>query len=185
MAHTKRLNAIIRRVEPALESIFLDCSVRRLNQLAARIDDCVGRLSTEQLWFRGGQNQNAAGNLVLHLAGNLRQWIVSGVGGAPDARDRDAEFAARGGFGAQELRDRLGAAVSEAGAVIAVLPPARLAAHVRIQGYEVTVLEAIYHVVEHFAQHTGQIIFAAKAATGADLGYFAHLSQSAHGQKTP
>ncbi len=172
-------------MEPALDRIFLDCSVRRLSQLASRIDDCLGRLNQDQVWFRGGENQNAVGNLVLHLAGNVRQWIISGVGGAPDVRDRDAEFAARGGDGIEDLRQRLGATVRQANAVLASLAPARLTERVRIQGYEVTVLEAIYHVVEHFAQHTGQIIFATKAATGDDLGYYAHLSHAAHGRKTP
>ncbi len=172
-------------MEPALDRLFLDCSARRLSQLASRIDDCLGRLDDSQVWFRGGENQNAAGNLVLHLAGNVRQWIVSGVGGAPDVCDRDAEFAASGGVGVEELRRLLGATAHDAAAVIANLPAARLAERVRIQGYDVTVLEAIYHVVEHFAQHTGQILFATKAATGEDLGYYAHLSGAGHGQKTP
>jgi len=172
-------------VESTAELIFLDCSVRRLNQLAARIDDCLGRLDDGQVWFRGGENQNAVGNLVLHLAGNVRQWIVSGVGGAADVRERDGEFGARGGAGVEELRARLGATVREAGAVIAGIAPARLAEKIRIQGYDVTVLEAIYHVVEHFAQHTGQIVFATKAATGEDLGYYAHLSKAGHGRRTP
>jgi len=172
-------------VEPTPERIFLDCSVRRLNQLASRIDDCLGRLDDGQVWFRGGENQNAVGNLVLHLAGNVRQWIVSGVGGSPDLRERDAEFGARGGAGVQELRERLGSTVCEAAAVIAGVPPARLADRLRIQGYDVTVLEAIYHVVEHFAQHTGQIVFATKAATGEDLGYYAHLSKAGHNKQTP
>jgi uncharacterized damage-inducible protein DinB len=172
-------------VEPALDRIFLDCSARRLTQLASRIDDCLSRLGDERIWMRGGENQNAAGNLVLHLAGNLRQWIVAGVGGAPDARDRDAEFAAREGATAGELRERLAAIVREAAAAIAAVPAARLAGRVRIQGYEVTVLEAIYHVVEHFAQHTGQIIFLTKALTGDDLGYYAHLTKATHGRQTP
>jgi uncharacterized damage-inducible protein DinB len=172
-------------MEPALDRLFLDCSVRRLNQLASRIDDCLGRLDDGQVWFRGGENQNAMGNLVLHLAGNVRQWILCGVGGARDIRDRDAEFAAHGGMGTGELRDHLAATVREASAVISAIPAARLAERVRIQNYEVAVLEAVYHVVEHFAQHTGQIIFATKAATGSDLGYYAHLRKSAHGEKTP
>lgn len=172
-------------MEPTLDRIFLDCSVRRLKQLASRIDDCLGRLEDAQVWFRGSENQNAVGNLVLHLAGNVRQWIVSGVGGAPDVRERDAEFGARGGAGVAELRERLRATVREATGLIADVPPARLAERVRIQGYDVTVLEAIYHVVEHFAEHTGQIVFATKAATGEDLGYYAHLSKAGHGRQTP
>lgn len=172
-------------MEPALDRIFLDCSARRLTQLASRLDDCLSRLSDEQIWIRGGDNQNAAGNLVLHLAGNLRQWIVAGVGGAPDVRDRDAEFSVREGATAGELRALLTAVVHESATTIAAVPAARLAERLHVQGYEVTVLEAIYHVVEHLAQHTGQIIFLTKALTGADLAYYAHLAKATHGRPTP
>lgn len=169
----------------AIERVFLDYSSKKLTQLAGRVEDCLGRLGDERIWARGGQNENAAGNLVLHLCGNLRQWIISGAGGAPDIRDRDAEFAARAGQSASELAARLRGTVEKAVAVLEQLPPARLAGRVGIQGYEVTVLEAIYSSVEHFGQHTGQIILLTKALSGEDLGYYAHLSRRAHGQPTP
>jgi uncharacterized damage-inducible protein DinB len=166
--------------------IFLDFSVRKLELLTGRIEGCLDRLSGEQIWARGGENENAVGNLALHLAGNVRQWIVSGVGGKPDIRERDAEFAARGGASAAELKERLRAVVTEATAVIGGLNEARLTGRVTIQKYEQTVMEAIYHVVEHFAMHTGQIQFATKMLTGTDLGFYAHLrTTAAHGEKTP
>lgn len=174
-----------RGMDTSLEGVFLDCSVRRLRQLASRVEDCLGRLTDEQVWYRGSANQNAAGNIVLHLHGNIGQWILSGVGGAPDTRRRDAEFAAQTGPGSRELAARLAERVNEAVAVLRGLSAEALARRVRIQEYEVTALEAVYHVVEHFAQHTGQIIFITKAATGQDLGYYAHLSRGAHGQATP
>src|SRR5271157_3053656 len=168
----------------ALDRLFLDCSVRRLELSLSRIDACLGKLSEEQVWARGSENENAVGNLVLHLAGNVRQWIVAGVGGAPDTRQRDGEFAARGGSPIPELQERLRAIVTEATAVIATVTPERLAERVVIQNYEVSVLEAIYHVVEHFSMHTGQIIFATKMMTGSDMGFYAHLRGSAaHGGK--
>jgi len=171
---------------PSPEQIFLEFSARKLEQLAGRIEDCLGRLSYEQVWARGGDQENAVGNLVLHLCGNLRQWIGSGVAGKPDIRIREREFSARGDIRPEELRERLSGAVAEAVAAIGELPPARLTDSVRVQNYELTVLEAIYHVVEHFAQHTGQILFATKQMTGQDLGYYRHLDRStAHGQTTP
>ena len=166
--------------------IFLDFSARKLELLTGRIESCLDRLSAEQIWARGGENENAAGNLVLHLAGNVRQWIVSGVGSMPDIRDRDSEFAARGGASAAELKQRLRGVVREAVAVIAGLSEEQLTRRVIIQGYEQTALEAIYHVVEHFAMHTGQIQFATKMLTGADLEFYSHLkTTAAHGEKTP
>jgi len=158
------------------ERLFLECSLRRLQELAPRIEICLAKLTPEEVWARGGENENAIGNLVLHLCGNLRQWIVSGVAGQPDTRDRDSEFAARGGASLADLSARLRTAVEEAAGVIATLPPGRLAEPLTVQGYQVTVLEAIYHVVEHFSMHTGQILFATKMLTGTDLGFYRHLS---------
>ena len=163
-----------------IEQAFLKYSAEQLLTLSGRIEDCLGRLSAEQVWSRNSDNQNAVGNMVLHLCGNLRQWIIGGVGGQPDVRDRDAEFAARGGLQPAELAAKLKATVSEAAEVIRALPVERLGERKTIQKvYETTLMEAIYHVVEHFAQHTGQIIFATKLLTGEDLGYYKHLSKSA------
>lgn len=168
------------------EQVFLEFSARKLEQLAGRIEDCLGRLSYEQVWKRGADHENAVGNLVLHLCGNLRQWIGSGVAGKPDVRVREREFAARGDLRPEELRERLAAAVEEAAGIIRALPSERLLEPVEVQNYKLTVLEAIYHVVEHFAQHTGQVLFATKQMTGQDLGYYRHLERgAAHGQKTP
>jgi len=172
-------------MEPALDRLFLDCSVRRLDQLAGRIESCLEMLNDEQVWMRGSPNENAIGNLVLHLCGNLRQWIVAGVGGAADVRERDREFAAAGGVAVAELRERLRGTVGKAVAVLKDVTAERLGERVSIQKYDVTVLEAVYHVVEHFAMHTGQVIFATKMLTGADLGFYRHLSGAAHNRKTP
>lgn len=162
-----------------IETEFLTFSASKLMQLMGRIDNCVRKLTPEQIWMRAGSNQNAVGNLLLHLNGNVRQWILHGVGGHPDLRDRDAEFAARGGAGANELLERLRTTVEESAALLQALPAGRLMEHTQNQGYDCTVLAAIYHVVEHFAGHTFQIIYAAKLATGEDLGFYAHLSGSA------
>ncbi len=168
------------------DRLFLDCSVGRLKELAPRIDTCLGKLTPEQVWARGGENENAIGNLVLHLCGNVRQWIVSGVGGQPDTRDRDGEFGARSGASVPELSARLRETVDEATAVIAALTHERLAAPLVVQGYRVSVLEAVYHVVEHFSMHTGQILFATKMLTGTDLGFYRHLAGGRpHAEKIP
>ncbi len=157
--------------------LFLSFSVRKLKLLWSRIDDCLSRLTDEQVWARSGENANAIGNLVLHLCGNVRQWTTSGIAGAPDIRQRDAEFAAREGASAPELRSLLKKTVDDGTAIIERLSPERMVQSVTIQKYELTVLEAVYTVIEHFAQHTGQIIFATKLYSGADLGYYKHLSK--------
>lgn len=168
-----------------LDRLFVRFSIDKLNQLTGRITDCLGRLSEEQIWARAGENENAVGNLVLHLCGNVRQWLIAGVGGAHDLRDRDAEFAAAGGHTAADLSARLHDTVAEAVGVLEKLTAARLAETVRIQAYDNSVLGAVYHVVEHFSQHTGQILFATKRETGEDLGYYRHLKGRAHRERTP
>jgi uncharacterized damage-inducible protein DinB len=161
-----------------LDSLVLDFSAQKLQELMSRISVCVSQLADDQIWARGGENENAIGNLMLHLAGNVRQWIVSGAGSRPDTRDRDAEFAARGGLSKAAVEARLQETVDQAVVVINGLTPERLVERLTIQGYDVSVLEAVLHVVEHFSMHTGQIIFATKMLTGADLGFYRHLSRA-------
>lgn len=168
-----------------IERDFLKFSADKLMQLSGRIADCLGRLSAEQVWTRNTDAENSVGNLVLHLCGNVGQWIGSGVGGRPDTRQRDAEFDARGDVQPAELAARLNMAVADAAGIIRNLPHARLTEKLTIQNYDVTQMEAIYHVVEHFSQHTGQIIFAAKLLTGEDLGYYKHLNRPKHFETTP
>jgi uncharacterized damage-inducible protein DinB len=172
-----------------LDSEFLKFSIEKLKQLMERIETCVGKLTPEQVWQRGSEQQNAVGNLLLHLNGNVRQWILSGMGGAPDLRSRDREFAAREGAPPAELVAQLRSTVTEAVAVVGGLTAEQLLERTTVQGYEGTKLAGIYHVVEHFAGHAFQIIFVTKLFTGADLGFYAHLagraSSAGRTSKTP
>src|SRR5580658_1545453 len=169
----------------SVESLFLRFSVDKLGQLTGRIEFCLEKLNEDQVWARGGQHENAIGNLVLHLTGNVRQWIVSTLGNSPFDRDRDSEFAARGGVTAKELSDNLRATVEQATLVISGLNRAQLTRTYEVQNYQVSGVEAVYHVVEHFSQHTGQIIFATKMLSGEDLGFYRHLDSAAHLERVP
>jgi uncharacterized damage-inducible protein DinB len=162
----------------ALDSLFIDVSCDKLKEYTERIEDCLTRLTPEQVWARSGKSDNSIANLVLHLCGNVTQWIGSGVGGRPDHRHRDEEFAARAGLKPAELTGKLQGVVEDAVAIIRKQTAERLAEIIHPQGYTVSVLEAIYHVVEHFSQHTGQILFATKLILDQDLGYYKHLSAS-------
>lgn len=133
----------------------------------------LGQLGDADLWWRGNAASNSIGNLVLHLVGNARQWIVAGVGGAPDMRDRAAEFAVQGGFGREPLLAHLEEGMQAVDAALAQVTVEQLLEPRRIQGIDTTVLGAIYHVVEHVATHTGQIVLLAKLRLGRDLGFWA------------
>lgn len=145
------------------EQNFLERSRYYLaDEYPAKIRLAVRPLSDEIVWRRPNRESNSIANLLLHLSGNVRQWIVSGVGGREDTRFREGEFTATGGFTADELLDRLSTTISEADEVLAGLTDSELSRSAIIQGRETTLFGAIYHVVEHFSTHTGQIILLAK-----------------------
>lgn len=155
---------------------FLRETVRLLEvDFLPRLRSCVESLSEQELWWRPNQNCNSVGNLLLHLEGNVRQWVIAGVGGAPDERQRDREFSSREGQSAGQLLSQLEETLSEACATILSLPPARLLETTRIQIYEVSLMQAILHVVEHFSHHLGQIIYLTKSVRDVDLGFYARL----------
>ena len=137
-----------------------------------KIEAAVAQLSDDEIWWRPNPASNAIGHLLLHLAGNVRQWIVSGLGGTPASRQRHLEFAPEDTAAKANLLADLSRAVAEADAVLARLNLATLETRVEIQGFNVTRFGALYHAVEHFAMHTGQIIWIAKARTGRDLGFY-------------
>lgn len=138
-----------------------------------KVERCLERLSEDDIWWRPNDASNSIANLVLHLCGNVTMWILGGVGGRSFERDRPLEFDQRRRIPAAELRDRLQRVVREADEVLDQVTAAALTSRRQIQGYDVTVLEAIYHVIEHFGMHTGQIILLAKARLGQDLGLWA------------
>jgi uncharacterized protein DUF1572 len=151
---------------------FIDRSRQLLtDSYVPRIEQAIEGLSIENIWWRANEASNSIGNLILHLDGNVRQWIISGVGGKPDVRDRQHEFDAQAGMDQPQLLRQLRATVGEADRVLASIDPSTLLEHRRIQSYDVTILQAIYTVVEHFSMHTGQIILLAKMWKG-DLRFF-------------
>ena len=137
-----------------------------------KIERCLELLTDEQIWWRANPQSNSIGNLLLHLSGNVRQWIVCSLGGAPDARDRDSEFAQRGIIPRDELLVRLRQTLREADATLAEFDPDKLLERHVIQGLDVTALDAIFHVVEHFSMHAGQIFLLTKLLTASDLHFY-------------
>jgi uncharacterized damage-inducible protein DinB len=151
-------------VDSEIGALFLDrCRYYLGTEYPTKLRSAIEAIPSDRLWWRPNDQSNSAGNLLLHLAGNVRQWIVCGVGGAPDARDRASEFSARTGADAGELLTKLEAVLSETDRVLGALTPATLRESRRIQGRDLTVLDAILHVVEHFSLHLGQIVLIAKS----------------------
>ena len=157
-------------------TLFLEFSRAKLcEEYWPRLRDCVESLTDEQVWWRPNEASNSIGNLLLHLNGNVRQWIVSSFNRLEDARDRSAEFSERRVIPASALLEKLGATLRDASEVLGRLTEADLFATFHIQGYTATGLETVYHVVEHFGMHYGQIIFITKLVRGENLGFYRAL----------
>lgn len=159
--------------DAATGQAFIDRSRYYLGaEYLPKIRRCVAVMTEEDLWWRPHARSNSIGNLLLHLSGNIRQWVVSGIGGEPDVRQRQTEFDADGAHSGTELMDLLETTLRDVDRVLSGLSPAALLERRVIQGRDVTVLEALYHATEHFGMHTGQIIYIAKLRTGADLEFY-------------
>jgi uncharacterized damage-inducible protein DinB len=143
----------------------------------AQVARCARLLSNQQIWRRENEHCNSIGNLILHLTGNVRQWIVAGIGGERFDRDRPAEFAQRQALPTEQILDSLRATVSEALAVIDALAADAFGRRCSIQGYDVTAFIAVVHVIEHFSFHAGQIVHMTKAILDVDLSLYDALGR--------
>jgi hypothetical protein len=160
-------------------SLFLDFSRHKLGkQYWPRLRTCVESLTDEQIWWRPNPSSNSIGNLVLHLNGNMRQWLVGSFQREEDHRNRPAEFAEQGPLPGRELIEKLGATVNAGLDVLARLTEADLLASYEIQGYHVTGLAAVYQVIEHFGLHYGQIAYVTKMLRDQDLGFYKDLNKT-------
>lgn len=164
---------------PSASSLFLEFSRRKLvQQYWPRLRECVESLTDEQVWWRPNEASNSIGNLILHLNGNVGQWLIASFRRLEDRRDRPAEFSQRGQIPASELLERLGRTMQEAGEVLSNLTEAELLTIFEIQGYRISGLEAVYQVVEHFGLHYGQIAYITKMLRGQDLGFYRELDKT-------
>lgn len=138
---------------------------KTLNDACDKIRHCLQQLDDEQIWWRPAEEQNSIGNLLLHLTGNLRQWLVSGLGNGDDARNRPAEFSTRSGDSAS-VAQSLWEAVADTNSALLAQSAANLLEDRRIQGFDVTCLEAIFDSVSHFVGHAQQIVYVTRWQLG-------------------
>lgn len=154
---------------------FLERAAHLLTASFGKIREAVDLLSEDEIWSRPNEASNSIGNLLLHLSGNVRQHVIGGLAGAPDTRDRPAEFAARGGHTKAELLSLLESTVGEAVTAIRAFLPARLLEEAHIQGKTVRLLDDLFTIVEHFGYHAGQIVLIVKAVKNHRFPWYRHL----------
>ncbi len=158
-----------------LSTDFKEQSIYRIKESHKRIIACIDLLDESQIWLKPNSALNSMGNLVLHLCGNITQYIISTLGGAPDHRNRDAEFAATGGKTKTELKEMFNSVIEQSIECIGNASELDLSAVKKVQVYELTGVGIIIHVTEHLSYHTGQIAFLTKQLLEKDLGFYAGL----------
>lgn len=158
------------------QAILKEVIHRLYDECLPRILKCLNELDDEQIWWRPNESSNSIGNLVLHLSGNVRQWIYSGLGGFPDHRARQAEFDAREANSKAELARLLQETMDIVKPVIAGLPSDQFLRSRPVQTFEETGLTILIHVTEHFSYHTGQIAYITKMCSGRPLDFYAGIS---------
>lgn len=162
-----------------IEKEFIDQSILRLNENTPRIEKCLHQLSEKEVWLKPNANSNSMGNLMLHLCGNITQYIISSLGDTKDLRIRDEEFLAEGGLSKTDLMEKLKNVVEKATNVLLTLKKEKLLKKYSAQGFELTGIGIVIHVVEHFSYHTGQIAFFTKMLKDRDLDFYTGINLNA------
>ena len=152
--------------------IVVEVKRRLIEESVPRIKKCLSKLSQEDIWRRPNKETVSVGNLVLHLCGNVSQWVLSGLGNAPDTRERDREFSETGGISADKLMEDMEGLMQKVSDVLDSLSPADLLEVRRVQGFEETGVAILIHVTEHFSYHTGQITYYVKTNKNIDMNYY-------------
>jgi uncharacterized damage-inducible protein DinB len=169
-------------MKQSLDKAFISAAATTLRDgYLPKIKEAVNLLTEEELWQADGEATNSVGNLLLHLSGNVRQYILSGVGGKPDQRNRPLEFSIKGGPSKAVLLSELEKTVLEAFHVLATCDQHCLTETRRIQDKDQVLLTAVFHCVEHFAYHAGQIIYVVKARRHQRFGWYKYLDPAAPG----
>ncbi|MEZ5040987.1 MAG: DinB family protein [Saprospiraceae bacterium] len=160
-------------MESILAEEFIAQSIYRMEEKLTHVEKALAQVSEEDIWKRPNPHSNTIGNILIHLCGNITQYIISSLGEIEDVRQRDNEFAAEGGMTKAELLAKLQSTVIQANQIIRGLDRARLLEIRSVQAYQFSAIGIIIHVVEHFSYHTGQIAFWVKLLKDVDLGFFA------------
>jgi uncharacterized damage-inducible protein DinB len=159
-------------METVVTNTFISDCIIQLNEYTRRINVCLDMLTEEEVWHKPNQSSNSIANLVLHLCGNMTQYVLSSLGGQPDNRERDKEFSAEGGFTKQELFQKLSSVVAKVVHVLEEQDEASLLHTRTVQGFTKTGLSIVLHITEHYSYHTGQIALLTKLITNKDLGFY-------------
>jgi len=155
-----------------ISSELKEQSIYFLSLNPPRIEKCLLQLSEEEIWQKPNSNSNSIGNLILHLCGNITQYIHASLGNEPDQRERDLEFSTKGGYSKNELLEKITKVTDKAIYIIQNVSEEDLIRKRQVQGFEYSGVGIIIHVTEHYSYHVGQISYWTKVLKDKDLGYY-------------
>ena len=165
-----------------MSALIVEVKRRLLQDSVPRIKKCLDQLEDAEIWYRPNHNTVSVGNLILHLCGNVRQWILSGMAGKPDHRKRQDEFDTPGPISRQKLLEDLDHLMEEVSHYLNTIGFDQLLAVYKVQGFEETGVAILIHVVEHFSYHVGQISYFVKTRKDIDLKYYGGLDLNQTGE---
>lgn len=163
-------------MEASLKSLALQQFEKRVfDESYVRIFKCLSMIAEDQLWKSPNAEIPAIGSLVLHLCGNARQWILSGLGGEPDNRKREQEFQVHLNIKKADLIFLLENLRVNLRLTLQNLPEEALYQTYTIQGFKENGFSVMVHVIEHFSYHTGQITTLTKLLTNLSTGFYSNF----------
>jgi uncharacterized damage-inducible protein DinB len=157
------------------EQLIVEAERRLVHEGLNRIEKSLDMLSEEEIWWRPNDQSNSVGNLLLHLGGNVRQWILAGLGGHEDIRERDKEFTEKGPISKEMLLNQLEEVLNETIVFLKKLTSADLVKKYSVQGFQESGVSILIHVIEHFSYHVGQITYFVKSRKNIDTGYYSGI----------
>jgi len=159
-------------MEEKLREEFVQNALYRLDESTRMNTISLGQLAEDDVWKRPNESLNSVGNLILHLCGNITQYVISSLGESEDKRARDVEFSTTSGYSKKELLDKLIETVDLAKRVIFDSSLEQLLKIRSVQGFSFSGIGVVLHAVEHYSYHTGQIAFWTKQLKNKDLGFY-------------
>ncbi len=162
-------------MSPFYQEFVKEIKRRLLEESIPRTRKCLTLLSQEDIWYRPNAHSNSVGNLVLHLCGNARQWIIAGFGRQEDQRDRKAEFQEQGPLPTGDLLKLLDKLRVDLEGVLDQLSEEEVMRGYQVQVFEESGIAMLIHTVEHFSYHVGQITYVVKARKNLDTDYYGEM----------
>ncbi len=159
-------------MENTTDKEFLNECKNRIDSSFQRLYHCLDQLDDKQIWWRPNDKMNSIGILITHICGSFRQWTITIMNNAEDMRDRPEEFLNDRKINKEALLQRARKLKSDFLKAIYNLDCSRLTEQRRIQGWDITLMSAIFRALTHLEGHIGQIMLLTRIQLGDNYKIF-------------